>query len=250
MPADHTQLSTIDALMKHPASVKVLVVSDSHLLRSGLRKILEPQTRLRILKEMGFDRVAEAVLAEHPNVVLFDLDPKGNDILAAIVNVQKVFKNPPILLLADLADSELARRALALGAQGIALKTQPPAVLIAAIEDLCHLHHSHHSETVSRPLAAEAEGVRFKKFSRAEASSAESIQKINRLTSREREIIRLVGWGLKNKDIATRLSIADITVRHHLTSIFRKLEVSDRQKLLILAYRFGLAEFATSAESA
>jgi DNA-binding NarL/FixJ family response regulator len=233
--------------MRNPASVKILVVSDSHLLRSGLRNILEPQTRLRILKETGFDRVAESVLAEHPDVVLFDLDPKGNDILGAIVNVQKAFKNTPILLLADLADYELARRALALGAHGIALKTQPPAVLIAAIEDLCHLHHF---ETVSRPLAAEAKGVRFKKFSRAEASNAESIQKINRLTSREREIIRLVGWGLKNKDIATRLSITDITVRHHLTSIFRKLEVSDRQKLLILAYRFGLAEFSSSAESA
>jgi DNA-binding NarL/FixJ family response regulator len=60
----------------------------------------------------------------------------------------------------------------------------------------------------------------------------------------------LIGSGLKNKDIAVRLSISDITVRHHLTSIFRKLEVSDRQKLLILAYRFGLAELASSAEPA
>jgi DNA-binding NarL/FixJ family response regulator len=93
---------------------------------------------------------------------------------------------------------------------------------------------------------SETKGI--KKLSKADTSSAESIRKINRLTSREREIIRLVGLGLKNKDIATRLSITDITVRHHLTSIFRKLEVSDRQKLLILAHRYGLADLALGAE--
>jgi DNA-binding NarL/FixJ family response regulator len=55
--------------------------------------------------------------------------------------------------------------------------------------------------------------------------------------------------GLKNKDIANRLSISDITVRHHLTSIYCKLEVTDRQKLLILAHRYGLADLALKAES-
>jgi DNA-binding NarL/FixJ family response regulator len=196
---------------------------------------------------MGFDRVGENVLTEQADLVLFDLDPKGNDILGAIINVQKAFKGTPILLLADLADYELARRALALGAHGIALKIQPPAVLIAAIDHLCQLHHS---ETVLQPLAAGTKGMRLRHFSKADTSSAESTRKISRLTSREREIIRLVGGGLKNKDIAIRLSITDITVRHHLTSIFRKLEISDRQKLLILAYRYGLAELALHAERA
>jgi DNA-binding NarL/FixJ family response regulator len=232
--------------MRNRLAVKALVVSDSHLLRSGLRNILEFQAHLRILSEIGFDRVTSTVLAEQADLVLFDLDPKGNDILGAIVNVQMAFKDTPILLLADPADYELARRALALGAHGIVLKIQPPAVLIAAIDELCHLHRS---ETMPEPLAS-AKEIRFKKFSKAETSSAENIRKINRLTSREREIIRLVGWGLKNKDIASRLSITDITVRHHLTSIFRKLEVSDRQKLLILAYRYGLAEFTSSGEPA
>jgi DNA-binding NarL/FixJ family response regulator len=92
--------------------------------------------------------------------------------------------------------------------------------------------------------------MQFRQFLKTDTSSVESIRKINRLTSREREIIRLVGLGLKNKDIATRLSITDITVRHHLTSIFRKLEVPDRQKLLILAHRFGLVELTLSAEPA
>lgn len=226
-------------------SVNVLVVSDNHLLRSGLRNILEP--RLRIFREMGFDRVGETVLNEHADLVLFDLDAKGNDIFGAIIKVQKAFKDTPILLLTDLADYELARRALALGAHGIALKIQPPAVLVAAIDHLCRLHQS---ESVLPPPATESKGMRFRQLLKTDTSSVESIRKINRLTSREREIIRLVGLGLKNKDIATRLSITDITVRHHLTSIFRKLEVPDRQKLLILAHRFGLVELTFSAEPA
>jgi DNA-binding NarL/FixJ family response regulator len=74
--------------------------------------------------------------------------------------------------------------------------------------------------------------------------------KLQSLTARERDIIGLIGFGMKNKDIANRLSISDITVRHHLTSIFCKLEVEDRQKLLILAHRYGLIDLALSIESA
>jgi DNA-binding NarL/FixJ family response regulator len=146
----------------------------------------------------------------------------------------------------DLADYEFARRALALGAHGIALKIQPPAVLIAAIHSLCPPH----SEVISELVASDTTKIKVTNILKSNISNMESVRKIGRLTNREREIIRLVGLGLKNKDIATRLSITDITVRHHLTSIFRKLEVPDRQNLLILAHRFGLVELAFSSEPA
>ncbi len=66
--------------------------------------------------------------------------------------------------------------------------------------------------------------------------------KMERLTNREREIIKLVGEGLKNKQIAERLFISEVTVHHHVTSIYSKLEVADRLELVIYAYRNGLAE--------
>jgi DNA-binding NarL/FixJ family response regulator len=66
--------------------------------------------------------------------------------------------------------------------------------------------------------------------------------KIASLTEREREVIKLVGKGLKNRQIAQTLFISDITVHHHLTSIYSKLEVGDRLELLIYSYRNGLAE--------
>ena len=65
--------------------------------------------------------------------------------------------------------------------------------------------------------------------------------RIESLTDREREVIRLIGEGLKNKQIAERLSISEATVRHHLTSIFAKLDVEDRFELVVYAYRHDLA---------
>jgi DNA-binding NarL/FixJ family response regulator len=66
-------------------------------------------------------------------------------------------------------------------------------------------------------------------------------EKIASLTKREREVIVLIGEGIKNKEIAGRLFISETTVRHHLTSIYDKLEVADRVELLIYAFRHGLA---------
>jgi DNA-binding NarL/FixJ family response regulator len=69
----------------------------------------------------------------------------------------------------------------------------------------------------------------------------EAGSRIGALTQRERQVVRLVWEGLKNKQIAGRLSIADVTVRHHLTSIFSKLDVTDRLSLVVFAFRNGLA---------
>jgi DNA-binding NarL/FixJ family response regulator len=68
------------------------------------------------------------------------------------------------------------------------------------------------------------------------------MDRIATLTDREREVVGLVGEGLKSKDVAERLFISETTVRHHLTSIFSKLEVSDRVELMLFSYRNGLAK--------
>ena len=66
--------------------------------------------------------------------------------------------------------------------------------------------------------------------------------KISSLSAREREVVDLIGMGLKNKEIAERLFLSEVTIRHHLTSIYNKLGVSDRLELLIYAYRHGLVQ--------
>jgi DNA-binding NarL/FixJ family response regulator len=113
---------------------------------------------------------------------------------------------------------------------------------LATIQDL---YQGHTKESLPKTLAMET----MPTFSKASSSATVCKKEIDSLTMREREIIRLVGLGLKNKDIANRLAISDITVRHHLSSIFGKLEVADRQKLLIVAHQYGLAELSLSVES-
>jgi DNA-binding NarL/FixJ family response regulator len=73
-------------------------------------------------------------------------------------------------------------------------------------------------------------------------SSFETTKAFTSVTNREREVIALIGEGLRNKDVAERLFISETTVRHHLTSIFNKLGISSRQKLLIVAHQSGLAK--------
>jgi len=196
---------------------------------------------MSVEKATAFDTIK----GQPPDVLLIELDSRGSDVLKFVAGLANWKKDSAVLVLSDLVDYELAQKALALGTTGILLKMQPPAVLIAAILDL---YQSSHYESVSKVMAIER--THEHKFLKAHIVDTELAKKIDTLTAREREIIRLVSLGLKNKDIANRLSISDITVRHHLSSIFCKLEVSDRQNLLLLAHRNGLAEFALSFESA
>jgi DNA-binding NarL/FixJ family response regulator len=227
---------------QNSAAIKAFIICESHIFRSGLRTILEGQG-VHVIGEESITRSsADTICRQHPDVVLVDLDRRAPDALMLIGALCKSSEHPAVLIVADLADHDLAHKSLALGAGALVLKMQPPSVLVAAVRELCHSP----TKTDETEVNETPTNRTLMKLSDDHAAT----MKVDSLTAREREIIRLVGWGLKNKDIATRLSITNITVRHHLTSIFRKLEVSDRQKLLILAYRFGLAEFTSSGEPA
>lgn len=232
--------------------IKVLIVGDNHIIRSGLRRILDYEPSIRVLGDVSVEKARDVntIVGQHPDLVLVDLDCHDNDVLE-FIGRQASKKGSAVLLLSDLTGNELARKALSLGAAGVVLKIQPPAVLIAAIQDLCPRYSL---ASKSKALATGITQPQNRKFVKPSPqkypADAEDKLNIDSLTTREIEVIRLIALGLKNKEIANRLSISDITVRHHLTSIFCKLEVSDRQKLLILAHRHGLADLTLHAESA
>jgi DNA-binding NarL/FixJ family response regulator len=159
----------------------------------------------------------EIVSQEKPDVIIMDLDLPSGDVLALIRKFRATAKDSHILILCGLSDDHLTREALCAGAAGVVLKIQPAAVIFAAIEGLYH--------KVPAPI-----------------SSFEPTTISANVTSREREVIALIGEGLRNKDVAERLFISETTVRHHLTSIFNKLGVSSRQKLLLMAHQSGLAK--------
>ena len=228
-------------------SIKVFIVGDSHIVRSGLRRILENEPAIDVLgdvsvKEASVERVSHSL----PDLVLIDLGAHSANVLECIGALHAASEKFAVLIMIELADHEVALKALTLGASGIVLKMQPPTILIAAIRDLCQVHRpAAMPRSGARENARSHNGVR----SIGRSDDPDTRVRVDSLTAREREIIRLLGRGLRNKDIANRLSISDITVRHHLTSIFCKLDVEDRQKLLILAHRYGLVDLSFHAES-
>jgi len=228
-------------------SIKVFIVGDSHIVRSGLRRILENEPAIDVLgdvsvKEASVERVSHSL----PDLVLIDLGAHSANVLECIGALHAASEKFAVLIMIELADHEVALRALTLGVSGIVLKMQPPAILIAAIRELSQIH---------RPAAMPRNGAREDARSQngvrsiGRSDDPDTRVRVDSLTAREREIIRLLGRGLRNKDIANRLSISDITVRHHLTSIFCKLEVEDRQKLLLLAHRHGLVDLSVHPAS-
>jgi DNA-binding NarL/FixJ family response regulator len=122
---------------------------------------------------------------------------------------------------------------------GVILNVQPPEVLIAYINSFFDIPAEtlQAIEPTSHPPASK----------QAPKPGPSDPQPTAILTERERDVIRLVGQGLSNKDIADHLCLSAITVRHHLTSIFDKLGVTTRQKLLIRAHQYGLVELSVPA---
>jgi DNA-binding NarL/FixJ family response regulator len=232
--------------MKNETSqpIRALIVGDHHITRSGLRQILESQSNMLVLGEVKIGNVnkLDDFRGQHPDIVLIDLETHSADALSWISIVKKHLIGTVCLVIVDLGNDRQARKALELGAAGVVLKMQPPSVLIATIESLCG-RLAEHIE-----LQKVVHDVRSTHKLRSRKNLQSYNAKIESLTERERGIITLIADGLKNKEIAEHLHISDITVRHHLTNIFMKLGVSNRQKLLILAYQHGLARLALNPE--
>ena len=219
----------------HPPTIKIMIVDRYKLFREGL-------TRL-ILDKPGFQLVAEAengpdacslAEREQPDVILLALDlvtEKGLDILPFLLNSAKSSR---VLLLTHVADREEHRKAMLLGAMGVVKKEESVEVLFKAIEKVHDgevWYDRSQMGNMLRDLARNANGKK----------SDPTAENIASLTAREHEVIALVSKGLKNKAIGEKLFISETTVRHHLTSVFEKLGVSNRLELIIFAFSEGLA---------
>jgi len=152
--------------------------------------------------------------------------------LRIIPELMTARKQSQLAVLTDSRDPEIHREAVESGAIGIISKQDPPELLFAAIR---------------RVYSGGAWLDRFvtaKMFVHSPVSEKKlpNSRKISRLTAREREVIHMIGMGLRNKQVADRLYISNITVHHHLTSIYSKLDVANRLELIIFAYQNRLAE--------
>jgi DNA-binding NarL/FixJ family response regulator len=197
--------------------------------------LLESQPELTVVGEAANRAEAlEIASREQPDIVVLELDAATHNGLDIILELHAAANQARVLLLNGVPDSLVYHQAVHFGAMGLVHKDQTPDVLFKAIRKIHDGEIWFDRAMMANVLAEMSRAHKVKQI------DPEAI-KIAELTKREREIIACLGKGLKNKQIAEGLSISEVTVRHHLTSIFNKLDVADRLELMIYAYRQGLA---------
>ena len=213
--------------------IRVLIVDDHAVVRAGLRMLIDQNPEMKVTGLAGNRSEALAAAAsEQPNIIILDIVLGDEDGLSFLSELREASPGARVLVLTGLRSPDSQRRAMRAGAMGIVLKEHAAEVLIKAIKKV------HQGEVWLDRLMM---GSVLEEISEKKQPEPDK-EKIATLTEREREVVGLVGEGLKNKQIAARLFISETTVTHHLSSVFSKLEVSDRLELIIYAFRHGLAK--------
>ena len=216
--------------------IRILMIDDHAVLRAGLRMIIESRMGMVVVGEAENRRESLAAIAqEPPDIILLDLDLGDENGLDLLPELLTAVRDARIILLTGIRDAEVQRRAILLGAMGLVSKQKAADTVIRAIEKV------YAGEVwLDRAMIASILNDRVNP-SVAPDQNTETLR-IAKLTEREREVIRLIGEGIKNRQIAERMYISEATVRHHLTSVFAKLGVEDRFELVIYAFQHGLAK--------
>lgn len=216
--------------MTAPEEVRVLLVDDQELVRSGLRRILRRKDGFVIAAECADgSEVPSAVRAHDPDVVLMDLRMKYVDGITATRELRAAAANPPVLVLTTFDDDELLSAALRAGAAGFILKDSPAEELIRSVRTVAAGGSCLDPSVTGRVLSAY----------RAAAPVANGRPAAD-LTPREAEVLALVGRGRSNGEIASALGISEVTVKSHVGHIFVKLDLRDRAAAIVYAFDHGV----------
>ncbi len=210
---------------------RVLIVEDDALMRAGLRGILEREAALEVVGEAQDGREALAhARRTRPDVVLMDIRMPGMDGISATREVLAALPETRVMILTTFEQDDYIFGALRAGASGFLLKRTRPEELVAAIHTVAAGDSLLSPSVTSRVIARMAQ--------RPEVGAEGGAE---RLTTREREVLRLVARGLSNAEIAAELVIEESTVKTHTKRLVSKLGLRDRVQVVIYAYEHGLA---------
>lgn len=216
--------------------ITIVIVDDHHIFRSGLQLLLEANKNFRVVGECEtVEEACEVIRKVKPDLVLLDLNLKDGDSLGIITDIPQLSPQTRILVLTSEHDLSLHGKCLKLGASGLVLKEKSSELLFQAIEAVKG------GDLWFDPKIMEKVLLEYTRPA-ADKEANKNLDKIKSLTTREMEVITLVGEGLKNKAIADRLFISETTVRHHLTSAFGKLGINSRLELVIFAFKHKLVK--------
>jgi DNA-binding NarL/FixJ family response regulator len=218
-----------------PDPIRVLVVDDQELVRSGFCVILEAADGITVVGEAADGEAAvSAAAADRPDVVLMDIRMPGMDGLEAtrlITRGTPDRETPKVVMLTTFDLDEYVYEALRAGASGFLLKDSPRGDLIAAVRAAA-AGNAMLAPTVTRRL--------IETFARRPPQTSPAPSRLASLTAREREVLVLLARGSSNTEIAAALFVSEATVKTHVGNLLAKLGLRDRVQAVILAYETGV----------
>ncbi|MDR8409329.1 response regulator transcription factor [Nonomuraea sp. 3-1Str] len=219
-------------------TIRVLLVDDQPLLRTGFRLILEAEPDITVVGQAGDGKDAQdQTRALLPDVVLMDIRMPGVDGIEATRRIVREAAPgahvPKVLVLTTFDLDEYIVEALRSGASGFLLKDVPPDELVQAIR------------VVAAGEAIVAPSVTRRLLDRFAARLPSAYEqpapaRVDRLTERELEVLRLIAKGMSNAEIAAKLVVSETTVKTHVGNVLTKLGLRDRVQAVVLAYETGL----------
>ncbi|GIJ43198.1 DNA-binding response regulator [Virgisporangium aliadipatigenens] len=208
--------------------IRILLADDQHLVRAGLRMLCDSAPDMEVVGEAENGREAERLAEQvHPDVVVMDLNMPGVDGISATGRILAQRPSTRVLVLTTFGDDDHLYPALTAGACGFLLKDAAPTELLDGIRKAA-AGESPFSQAVLQRLVRRAVQAR-------EVTPAP----VRGLTARERDVLRLVGEGFTNAEIAERLHIGITTVKTHITALMAKTDSPNRVRLALVA---GTAE--------
>jgi DNA-binding NarL/FixJ family response regulator len=216
--------------------IRVLIVDDEHLVRGGLKLILQAQPDIDVVGEAGDG--AEAVTAAkalQPDVILLDVQmPVMNGLDAAREILRLPEGRPRIIMITTFDLDEYVHTAIAAGASGFLLKDTRAEVLADAVRTVAG------GEALLAPAILRRLVAHHATSPATTVEPGQVIPGLRELTERELEVFRLLGRGFSNREVARELWISESTVKTHVTRVFAKLELRDRAQAVVMAYESGL----------
>jgi DNA-binding NarL/FixJ family response regulator len=213
--------------------IRILIADDQTLIRAGFRALLDAEPDMEVVAECGTGSDAVRLAArEKPDVVLMDIRmPQGDGLEATrLILADPALPGTRVIILTTFELDEYIAEAVRAGAAGFLVKDTEPEDLLRAVR-VVHDGDALLSPSVTRRIMAQLA---------LQSRATSPPRSLDQITEREREVLRLVGEGLNNAEIAGRLFITPLTAKTHVSRIMAKLQVRDRAQLVVLAYESGL----------
>lgn len=213
-------------------SIDVMIADDHSLMREGLKQLLELEVNIDVVAQAGDGKEAlSQALKYNPDVVLLDINmPKMNGI-EVLRRFRDLGIESKVIMLTIHEDREYLFETMNMGANGYILKDSDANSLIKAIKSV------NNGGTYIQPSI---KSILSDRRTNIDKELNEELLKVKSLTNREYEVLTLIAEGLNNRKIAERLYISEKTVKNHVSSIFKKLEVNDRIQAAIFAFKTNI----------